>query len=233
VDFDPQLISGRLVRRYKRFFADVRLEDGSLAVAHCPNPGSMRSCLPEGARVWLSPNDDPRRKLRYTWQLLEAPDGWVLVNPVLANDLVAEALRTDAIEELRGYTLQRREVRFGEASRVDFVLSGQGARCFVEVKNVSMALGFGRAAFPDSVTERGTRHLHELVRVRAAGTRAVLLFNVGRASADTVEPADDIDPVYGAALRHAIAQGVEVLAYRCEFAPNRVVLGTRIPVLLP
>jgi sugar fermentation stimulation protein A len=232
VRFDPPLIPGLFVRRYKRFFADVLLPDGSTVVAHCANPGSMRSCLFEGARVWLSPNQDPRRKLRYTWQLLEAPDGWVLVNPMLANDLVAEALVATRIAELSDYPVLRREVRVGEASRIDFVLERPGARCFVEVKNVSLAVTDQRAAFPDSVTERGTRHLRDLMQLRSNGERAVLMFHVGRESALSVEPADDIDALYGATLREAARCGVEVLAYGCEFTQHSIELCRRIPVHL-
>lgn len=193
----------------------------------------MQTCLFPGARVWVSESADPKRKLKYTWQLLDAPDGRVLVNPSLANELVAEALEQGRLEPLTGYSTLRREVRYGDNSRVDFLLENGSSRCFVEVKQVTLLCDSARAAFPDSVTERGTRHLRELMQRRAAGDRAVLLFSVARESASSVEPADAIDPVYGATLREAIAAGVEVLAYRCRFTAQDVHLAEPLPLILP
>jgi sugar fermentation stimulation protein A len=233
MQFASALIPGRFVRRYKRFFADVELEDGTLVVAHCANPGSMRTCLIDGARVWLSHSDDPRRKLRYTWQILDDEHGRVFVNPALANDVVAEALALGRIPELSAYAQLRREVITSPGSRVDFVLENSESRCFVEVKNVTLTLARGQTAFPDSVTERGTRHLRELIRLRDEGHRAVLLFCAAREDALSVEPADAIDPAYGAALRAAARAGVELLAYRCSFGSNTVHLDARVPVHLP
>jgi sugar fermentation stimulation protein A len=230
--FDTPLLEGRLLRRYKRFFADVELLSGELVTAHCVNPGSMKTCLLEGGRVWLTAARDPKRKLRFTWQLAEVSDELVFVNPGRANELVAEAIKTWQVPELSGYDVLQREVRVGERSRIDFLLSGSG-RCYVEVKNVTLTLGAGRSAFPDSVTDRGTRHLHELSALVQAGHRAVLFFCAARQHALAVEAAKEIDPVYAAALRAAHRAGVEVIAYRCAFslnAPGSVQLTERLEV---
>lgn len=230
--FPSPLHAGTFLRRYKRFFADVELDTGEHVTAHCPNPGSMKSCLKEGAPVWLSYTDNPKRKLAYTWELARIGKAMVFVNPVRANDVVAHALTQGAVSELAGYSQLQREVRYGDHSRVDFVLTEpERPACFVEVKNVTLSLGGGRAAFPDSVTERGARHLGELAKIAQAGKRAVLLFCVSRTDAKTVEPAEDIDPNYAHALRAAAAQGVEILAYRASISAERVALRTPIPVI--
>ena len=228
------LIEGRLVRRYKRFFADVELAGGEIVVTHCANPGSMKTCAPDAARVWLSRSDDPRRRLAYTWELVEAEGAMVVVNTAHANAVVGEALAAGAIPELAGYRDLAREVPYGRGSRVDFLLTrpGRRGRCFVEVKGVTMAAGGRVSAFPDSVTERGTRHLQELIRTVRRGDRAVLLFCVGRDPTDVVRPADEIDPVYGKTLRRAARGGVEVLAYRAAVSPRGIQLRDRVPVEL-
>lgn len=228
--FTAPLIPGRFVRRYKRFFADVRLDDGRIVVSHCPNPGSMKSCLVEGARVWLSRSENPRRALEHTWEVLQLGRTRVFVNPVRTNHVVASALGARAIPELSGYAATRREVRTGR-SRIDFMLTDPG-ECYVEVKNVTLGLGRGRSAFPDSVTERGVKHLEDLAELRLAGKRAVLLFCASRTDTRSVEPADDIDPRYGYALRAAVARGVEVYAYRARVTTRLVELAQRVPVLL-
>ena len=225
-------MEGRLERRYKRFFADVRLADGSQVTAHCANPGSMKSCLIDQGRVWLSDSQDPKRKLRLTWELAEASGARIFVNPLAANRVVGEALARGSVPELGGYTDVRREVRFGARTRFDFVLERASARCFVEVKNVTLGLGNGRAAFPDSVTERGARHLEELIRVVESGQRAVLLFCVSRSDARSAEPARDIDPNYARWLTRAHAAGVEVLAYKCRITQRGVWLDRPLPVHL-
>lgn len=224
-------MEGRLERRYKRFFADVRLSDGSLVTAHCPSPGSMKSCLVEQGRVWLSDSNDPRRKLRMTWELAEASGARVFVNPLSANRVVHEALARGGVAELSGYTNLRREVRFGAHTRFDFLLEQGDARCFVEVKNVTLGLGHGRAAFPDSVTERGARHLSELINAVATGHRAVLLFCVSRSDARSAEPAADIDPNYARWLTRAHRAGVAVLAYKCRITQQGVWLDRSLPVV--
>jgi sugar fermentation stimulation protein A len=231
--FESELLPGRLVRRYKRFFADVELCAGGTVVSHCPNPGSMRTCAVEGGRVWLREHDDPRRKLRYTWEIAEAGGALVCVNTGRANHVVAEALSAGAVAELAGFDELRREVKYGERSRVDFLLRHGERACYVEVKSVTMDGGGGVSAFPDSVTARGTRHLQELSAMVAAGHRAALLYCVNRTDATVVRPADDIDPVYGRALRAAAAAGVELLAYRADIDPARgIELGPRVPIAL-
>lgn len=241
--FPSALRRGRLVRRYKRFLADVQLEDGTLVVAHCANPGSMRSCAIEGSPVWLSFSSNAKRKLPWTWEVVEVGGTRVYVNPARANDLVAEAIAEDRIAQLRGYDVVEREVAVG-SSRIDFRLranavpgAGQSAPvgtppCYVEVKCATMASDGGGAAFPDAVTRRGTRHLEELLRLRAAGARAVLLFCVSRHGATSVRPADEIDPVYAQTLRLVVRQGVEVFGYRCDVVSDGVSLRHPVPVLL-
>lgn len=234
ITFDPPLVEGRLVRRYKRFLADVRIGRDTV-VAHCPNPGSMRTCADEGGRVWLQRK--PATKLGWSWELAEIGGrggALVSVNTARGNQLVAAALATGAIGELRGYDVIEREVATGD-SRLDFRLA-RGARnrdrAWVEVKTATMDGGAGAAAFPDAVTARGVRHLDELRALRRRGFRAVLLFVVARSGVTQVRPADEIDPTYGAALRRAAAAGVEVLAYGVELSLTSLRIDESIRILL-
>jgi sugar fermentation stimulation protein A len=212
-------LEGRFLRRYKRFLADVELDGGEVVTAHCPNTGSLAGCLVAGAPAWLRDSGDPKRKLRYTFQAILAGDAWVNVDTGLPNRLVAEALQAGALRRLAGYRSVRREVRYGENSRIDVLLEDhprrRGERCYVEVKNATMSAG-RVALFPDAVTARGRKHLQELARVAASGDRAVQLFLVSRGDVTTFRPADDVDPAYGAALREAADRGVEVHAYRAR-----------------
>ena len=195
---------GRLVSRYKRFFADVALDDGRAITAHCPNPGSMLGMNTPGLVVWVSRSDDPKRKLAHTLELVEVDGGLIGVNTMAPNRLVAEALAADAIPELAGYPSLRREVRYGENSRVDFLLQApERPRCWVEVKSVTLSRATGLAEWPDSVSARGARHLAELEAVVRAGDRAVMLFVIQRTDCDAFETAADLDPVYAAGLRSA------------------------------
>ncbi len=232
VRFSSRLLEGRLLRRYKRFFADVELQGGERVTAHCANPGSMRTCLEIGGQVWLSESTNPKRKLRLTWEIARVGGTNVFVNPLAANRLVAEAIRNRTLRELAHYPTLAREVRSNLHSRLDFLLSGPRERCYVEVKNVTLTLGAGRAAFPDSVTERGTRHLKELIRLTRAGHRTVLLFCVSRSDARSVEPAVDIDPTYAHWLGRAADSGVELLAYKCAITQRGIWLSRRLPVIL-
>lgn len=224
----PSLRPALLLRRYKRYLADVELPDGTTAVAHLPNPGRMTSCLREDGPtpVLLSPG---RARLPWTIELARPDTCWVLVHPGRANAVVGEALREGRIPELRGYADLRSEQRFGERSRVDWLLVEGERRAWVEVKNATLVQD-RVARFPDAVTARGVRHLEELERVVAAGDRGILLFHVGREDADWLQPADDVDPAYGAALRRAIARGVEVLAWRARVTPEELVLERALPV---
>lgn len=230
--FASPIVEAKFVRRYQRFFADFELQDGTVVTAHCANPGSMKTCLATGAMCWLTTTDNPKRKLRYTWQVVEIDGERVFVNPALANDVVVAAVREGAVTEFSDYSLVEREVRVSENTRIDLVLKGPAPTCFVEVKCATMAAGNGVAAFPDSVTLRGTRHLRELMQLKASGLRAMLFFCVSRERATIVEPADDIDPVYGAALREAVDAGVEVLAYACEVSREGVRLARRVSLRL-
>lgn len=224
------LLDGRLVRRYKRFLADVELADGTTITAHCPNPGSMESCCEIGARVILRDSQDETRKLRTTLQTIEIGGHWVNVDTALPNAVVAEAIAAGEIAELAGYTSARREVKYGTSSRIDLLLEAPDRpRCFVEVKNATLRRGT-RALFPDAVTERGKKHLDELVRVVENGERAVMFFFVSRADVEVFAPADEIDPAYGAMLRQAVGAGVEALAYVARVEPASIEIGERLEI---
>jgi sugar fermentation stimulation protein A len=230
MDFPQPLVRGTLVSRYKRFFADVVLEDGTALTAHCPNPGAMLGLNTPGLPVWLSKSDDPKRKLAHTLELVEADGGMVGVNTMHPNRLVAEALAADAIPELAGYASHRREVRYGANSRVDFLLEGPDRpRAWLEVKNCHLRREGSLAEFPDCVAARSLKHLRELTAMVEAGDRAVMLFVVQRTDCDAFEACHDLDPAYARGLAEAAAAGVEVLAYRCEITPQRVAIAGRIP----
>jgi sugar fermentation stimulation protein A len=224
------LLSGRLVRRYKRFFSDVLLKDGRAVTAHCPNTGTMLGVAEPDSEVWLSVSDNPKRKLPYTWELVRADGALVGINPLNANRVVSGALETGAVPGVDQYGSIRREVRYGERSRVDFLLSEPGLPdCYVEVKNVHLARQNGLAEFPDAVTARGAKHLTELARVRAAGNRALMLFLVQREDCDRFQVAEDIDSAYGAALVAAVEAGVEVLCLACQVSLTDITVVRRIP----
>lgn len=231
----PELVTGRLLRRYKRFLADVVLDaTGETVTAHCANPGAMTGLLAPEARVWLSRAADPARKLAWSWELVEAQFG---AGPVLVgihtgrpNAIAAEAIAAGRIPALAGYAGLRREVRYGQASRVDMLLDGPGRPdCYVEVKNVHLMRQSGLAEFPDSVTARGARHLDELGAMVEAGHRAVMLFVV-QMPADAVALAADIDPAYATAFARARARGVEAQAWVCSLSPHEIVLDRAIPI---
>lgn len=232
MQFERALVAGRLIRRYKRFFADVELDDGKLVIAHCPNPGSMRTCMREGGRVWLRPCADPARRLAWTWELAEIDGAMVVVNTARANRVVEEALGLGGVSELGGYDRVTREPRARAGTRFDFLLERRAprGRCWLEIKSATMAAGGGVTAFPDSVTERGTRHLDELTARARRGTRAALLFCAARSDTRVVRPADEIDAAYGVALRRAARAGVEVLAYRCDISLDGITLGPAVGV---
>lgn len=232
MDFPAPLLRGTLVSRYKRFFADVVLEDGTPVTAHCPNPGAMLGLNTPGLPCFLSTSDDPKRKLRHTLELVEADGGLVGINTLHPNRLVAEALAADAIPELTGYATHRREVRYGTNSRVDFLLEHpERPRAWLEVKNVHLRREPGLAEFPDCVAARSTKHLRELAHVVSAGDRAVVLFVVQRTDCDRFAPAADCDPKFAAALSEVRDAGVEVLVYGCEITPDRVAIGSPIALL--
>lgn len=227
----PPLIAGTLVKRYKRFLADVLLEDGSEVTVHCPNSGSMKGCAVPGSRVFLSRSDNPSRKYPYGWELVESDGFWAGINTGLPNRLTHEAIKDGTVTELQGYAAIRSEVPYGECSRIDLLLEGPASRCFVEVKNVTLVEN-GRALFPDAVTTRGQKHLQELMRVVREGDRGVIFFTVQRGDGTSVSPADLIDPEYGRLLRLAVKSGVEALAYRAVVTPQEIRLSERLPVIL-
>ncbi len=229
--YSPPLVQGTLLRRYQRFLVDVRLRrGGEVVTAHTPNTGRMVGCSAPGSPVYLSRADDPRRRLAYTLELVRAGGTLVGVNPLLPNRLLALAVARGLVPRLGGYARVRREVRAGH-SRIDLLLEGDGAPCYVEIKNVTLVQG-GVARFPDAVTSRGVRHLQELTRLAAAGARAVMLFAVQRADAAGVGPADAFDPAYGLALRRAVGAGVEAMALQLRVSPRQVCLGAELPVTL-
>jgi len=232
--FRAKLVQGRLIRRYKRFLADVQLADGVVTAA-CPNTGSMMGCCEPGNRVWLSESDASSRKYRHTWEIVEVGKVMVGINTARPNALVEEAIGTGAIAELGGYATVRREVTFGEeGSRIDLLLEHpERAPCYVEVKNVTAAVSRRVALFPDSVSERASKHLRELMRLKATGLRPVQLYCVQRGDVHEVRPADAIDPEYGRTLRRALEAGVEVMAYRAKVTPREIAVEERIPVVCP
>jgi len=232
VRFRQPLVSGILIRRYKRFLADVRLADGLVVTAHCPNSGSMRSCNEPGRPVLLSRSSSENRKLAYTWDMIRMGRVWVGINTSLPNRIVRQAIEEGRISELGEYPEVRCEVPFGKRSRVDLLLQGCGAPCYVEVKNVSL-VEKEIAYFPDAVTERGTKHLHELsARVRQ-GDRAVMFYLVQRSDGRIFRPADHIDPIYGQALRRALRAGVEILVYRARVSPRGIEIAGTLPHEIP
>ncbi|MDP3847275.1 MAG: DNA/RNA nuclease SfsA [Pseudomonas sp.] len=235
MQFEPTLEQGRLLKRYKRFLADIETASGELLTIHCPNTGSMFNCMQEGGAVWFSRSNDPKRKLPGTWELSETPQGRLAcVNTGRANALVEEALWVGVITELNGFTGLRREVPYGEErSRIDFRLDYPSGPAFVEVKSVT--LGFADssvAAFPDARTERGAKHLRELATLARNGVRAVQLYCVNLSGIEAVRPAAEIDPAYAQGLREAVAAGVEVLAYGVEISPLEIRLVRRLDVQL-
>lgn len=228
--FDTPLIPAKLIRRYKRFLADVRLADGREVVAHCPNPGSMMGLAEPGTRIWLEPNDDPKKKLKYGWRLVEhGSENFTGIDTGRANRIVAEALEAKAITPLAAYKSVRSEVKYGEASRIDFLLTGDGPDCYLEVKSATLMRETRLIEFPDSVTARGAKHLSELAKMVEKGHRAVLLFLVQRTGATQIDVARDLDPKYGMAFDQARRAGVEFLAYGCELSPQSIELSTPIP----
>lgn len=230
MDFPSPLAHGRLVARYKRFFADVVLDDGTEVTAHCPNPGAMLGLNTPGLGAWLSRSDDPKRKLAHTLELVEADGGLVGINTMHPNRLVAEALAADAIRELTGYASHRREVRYGTNSRVDFLLEGSGRPpCWLEIKNCHLRRAGTLAEFPDCVAARSLKHLKELTAMAEAGQRAAMLFVIQRTDCDAFAACADLDPAYARGLAEAAARGVEVLAYRCEISPQAVRIAGRVP----
>ncbi|MEC8579509.1 MAG: DNA/RNA nuclease SfsA [Pseudomonadota bacterium] len=229
--FQTPLVPARLIRRYKRFLADVRLEDGREVTAHCANPGSMMGLADEGLRVWLEPNDDPKRKLKWAWKLVEHDSGaFTGVDTAVPNRMLKAAIQDRMVEGLTQFDTVKPEQKYGENSRIDFLLQGADQPdTYVEVKSVTLMRQSGLAEFPDSVTKRGAKHLAELAQMSQTGARAVMLYLVQRTDANRVGLAADIDPAYAQAFAEASKQGVEVIAYDCQITPEQITLGRKLP----
>ena len=232
--FPSPLLTGTLIQRYKRFLADVRLDDGSTVTATCPNTGSMMGLKEPGQRVWLSTSDSPTRKYRHTWEMVETDLGagpaLVGINTGHPNKLVAEAVEAKRIKELAGYASLRREVKYGKNSRIDLLLEDPAkGMCYVEIKNVHMMRKAGFAEFPDSVTERGAKHLAEMSDMVREGHRAVMVFLIQRGDAKSLTLARDVDAGYGAAFDAAKAAGVETIAVRCKLSTAAITVDKAIP----
>ncbi|MBN1850155.1 MAG: DNA/RNA nuclease SfsA [Deltaproteobacteria bacterium] len=224
----PRLIRGTLLKRYKRFLADIRLKNGHVVTAHCPNSGSMLGCSEPGRPVFLSKHNHPKRRLKYTWEMIEMPRSMVGINTLIPNRLVKQAILQNQIQEFSGYDNLRSEVVYGQRSRVDLLLEKQGQRCFVEIKNCTLMEG-RTALFPDAVTSRGLRHLKELQREVRSGHRAVMFYLIQRMDAKIFKPAHHIDPDYGEALEQAAGNGVEIMVYDVQIDLQGICLRDRVP----
>ena len=225
----PPPIFGTLIKRYKRFLADVELEDGTVITAHCPNTGRMTTCAEPGWRVALSDSQNPKRKYRFTWELVHNGQCWICVNTGRANEMAFEAVSSGTIPELAGYAEVLREQTFGN-SRFDLLLRTSDTLCYVEVKNVTLLAEDGCYAFPDAVTERGRKHLNELVNVVKAGHRAAMLYVIPRSDGTTFRAANEIDPGYSASLNIAVAAGVEAYAWRADISPESLHLAASVTI---
>lgn len=230
--FSQTLLRGTLIKRYKRFLSDITLENGEEVTAHCANSGSMMGLKEPGYEVWLSQSDNPKRKLKYSWELVDTGSALVGINTSHPNKIVAEAIQNGEIEALKGYDTLRPEVKYGENSRIDILLQSEGKPdCYVEVKNVTLSREEGLAEFPDAVTARGTKHLKELANMVANGHRATMFYLVQRNDCDKFRLAKDIDPAYREAYLEACAAGVEILCYDCRMSPEEIRVNRAIPVV--
>ncbi len=229
MNFTPPLIKGKLLKRYKRFMADIQLEDGTTITAHCANTGAMLGLTAPSSAVWVSYEDNPKRKLKYTWHLIQADNTLIGINTQHPNTLVAAGIEAGVIDKLRGYPTLSREVKYGTNSRIDILLQApERADCYVEVKNVHLVREKGLVEFPDSVTARGTKHLVEMSKLVASGKRAVMVYLIQRIDCDRFQIAHDIDPEYGKAFTHATNAGVEVIAYSCKVTESFIKLSRSI-----
>lgn len=229
---NPPLFPVTLLKRYKRFLADVRLDDGRELTVHTPNTGSMLGCAEPGMRIWLRDTQNPKRKYRYSWEMSETSNGVKIgVNTMISNQLVTEAIESGIVTELQSYQEISSEVPYGhENSRIDLLLKNESQDCYVEIKNVTAADSMGLAIFPDAVTQRGTKHLCELKAMVEAGHRAVIFFSVQRGDVTGFRPAKEIDPVYAETLSEVMAAGVEAMAWQAEVSPGEISLHNRLEI---
>lgn len=231
LQFQPKLIHGKLIKRYKRFLADVLLDDGTEVVAHCTNSGSMKSCLEKGADVYLTPVNDPKRKTRFTWEMIKINGGWVGINTGNPNKLAFKAISAGTIPGLSRYTNVKSEVKFGD-SRFDIFAEDDREKCFIEVKNVTLKEG-DFALFPDAVTIRGQKHLKTLMNVKEQGMRAVMLYIIQRTDVKYFSPAKEIDPEYTIILKNAYDSGVEIIPMQAMVTPEQIHLVKKLEFFLP
>ncbi len=227
MEFKSPLMHGRLIKRYKRFLADIKLDNGEKVTAHCTNSGSMKSCLEENAEVYLSPVNDPKRKTQFTWEMIKINESWVGINTNNPNQLAFDAISQGRIDKLRGYTDVSREVKFGN-SRFDIMAKNSMETCFIEVKNVTLKEGI-YALFPDAVTTRGKKHLETLMRVKQEGMRAVMLYIIQRMDVEIFAPAKDIDPDYAKTLKKAYENGVEIIPLQAKVSPQSIEIVGELP----
>ena len=225
--FDTTLVHGHLIKRYKRFLSDIKLDNDEVVIAHCTNSGSMKSCIEEGAEVFLTPVNDPNRKTKFTWEMIKINGAWVGVNTNNPNKLAFEAISQGHIEQLKGYTHVKREVTFQD-SRFDVFAENEKEKCFVEVKNVTYKEG-DYALFPDSVTTRGKKHLETLIKVKEQGMRAVMLYIIQRTDVEIFAPAKDVDPNYASTLKIAYEKGVEIIPIQVKVSPEKIEILRELP----
>lgn len=230
--FPTKLVRGKIIKRYKRFLADIQLENGEFVTAHVANTGSMKTCWEPNWKVLCSFHDNPKRKLKYSLELIHNKKTWILVNTSIPNKLALEAVEKNLIKELTGHVHIRPEIKIGN-SRIDLLLTKEsGEKCYVEVKNVTLKGTGTLALFPDGVTERGQKHLKELMQIKKAGDRACMLYIVNRSDVDSFSPAEKIDPTYAKLLKDAEEAGVEILVYQTKITPTSVIINNSLPYKL-
>jgi len=227
MEFSKPLIHGRLIKRYKRFLADITLDNGEVITAHCTNSGTMKSCLEDNAEVYLTPVDDPKRKTKFTWEMIKINDDWVGINTGNPNKLAFDAIKNGEIGKLKGYTEVKREVKFRD-SRFDVMAKNEKEICFVEVKNCTLKKG-DYVLFPDAVTTRGKKHLETLIQVKEEGMRAVMLYIIQRTDVDKFALAKEIDPAYAKTLKKAHEKGVEIIPFQAKVTPEKIELIKELP----
>lgn len=225
--FEKPTLFGTLIKRYKRFLADISLENGDVITAHCPNSGSMKTCAESGWKVMLSDSQNPNRKLQYTWEMVFNGKCWIGINTQLANKLAMEAILLNKIEELSGYPKISSEQKYSNNSRIDLLLESDDKKCFVEVKNVTLVEN-NVYLFPDAVTQRGLKHLNDLLEMKKSGHRAVMLYIIQRSDGKIFKPCNKIDPKYADKLQDVFNQGVEILPYLADVAPHEIIINNKI-----
>ncbi len=224
MNFKETLILGKLIKRYKRFFADVRIGK-NVITAHCPNTGSMMGLLRQGNNVWISKSDDPKRKLKYTLQIIEDKNSKVGINTHLTNKIVLDALKNKKIKKFKNFNKIRREFKFGKNTRFDFLLEEKGVKVLIEVKNVTLSRKKGIAEFPDAITARGLKHLKELLKAKKKGYKIYLFYVIQREDCNKFKLANDIDPEYCKFLEKAVKKKLNILCYDCKFSLKGIKLN--------